>query len=337
MSGGAGKGDIASFATDVAGGKGSRRLGLAAQAPRLRRRPRQALRLREHRRLGLPRHPDRQPAGQRDRRRPRRRPRSIGGGGPDTIDGGQGSDGCKGAKGRHRLLRQGKGAERRPPTSSSTRRRAAAPACRSSAAAVATTSSSPSTRPPRPSASPRAKALAIGPGCIAPPSSRHARSPARADGPGRWLMADLGPGNDSAAGRRLAGRGRQRPPRRRPRQRHDQRRPRGRPDRGRPRRRQALRRRRRRRPGRRPARPDLPLRRRQRRPAGGRRRLRRRRDRRRPRPRRRLLRRDPGPSRPADHLLPQARRLGRRDQGLRLGPPRPAPTRTWRAPSTGTS
>ena len=64
MSGGAGKGDIASFATAVAGGKGDRRLGLAGQAHRaLRRRPRQAVRLREHRRLGLPRHPDRQQAG----------------------------------------------------------------------------------------------------------------------------------------------------------------------------------------------------------------------------------------------------------------------------------
>ena len=37
---------------------------------------------------------------------------------------------------------------------------------------------------------------------------------------------------------------------------------------------------------------------------------------------------------PALHLLPQARRLDRRDQGLPQSPPLAAPTRTWRAPST---
>ncbi len=44
MTGGAGRGDIASFATDVAGGKGGGVWVSLRQAPRLRRRPRQALR-----------------------------------------------------------------------------------------------------------------------------------------------------------------------------------------------------------------------------------------------------------------------------------------------------
>ena len=212
---------------------------------------------------------------------------------------------------------------RPPPTSSSTRPPAAAAACRSSAAAAPTTSPSPST----PSA--RASAVTGGEGARGRPRLHAAgpaptRSSCAAGGPARWLMADLGPGNDSFRVEGSLAAVEQRPDRRRPRQRHHPRRPRGRPDRGRPRRRPPLRRRRLRRPDRQPARA---------RPtstaktngdllaagggcAGGE-------DRRRPGPRRRLLRRDPGPPRPALHLLPQAQGLDRRGQGLPPGPPRP--------------
>ena len=199
MSGGAGEGDIASFATDVGRAARAAASGSRCSAHKaLRRRPRQALRLREPRRLGLPRHPDRQPAG------------------ATSIDGGPGDDHARSAAAaptRSTAARAATAARapKAAPTScgkeappkalrlrrSSTRRPAAAPACRSSAAAAATSSSSPSTKRPRPSASPRRRALAIGPGCSHAPAARRPGRPARPNGPGRWLMADLGPGNDS--------------------------------------------------------------------------------------------------------------------------------------------
>ena len=260
MAGGAGKGDIASFATDVGAGKGGGVWVSLADAQGPRRRPRQALPLREPRRLGLRRHPDRQQAGQRDRRRPRRRP-TCRRRRPRHAQRRPGHRRLQGRQGPHRLLRQGKAAESLGLRRSSTRPAAAAAACRSSAAAAPTTSPSPSTKPTETFgvSAPRR-------GSRSAPAARGRPAPDQvscaAGGPGALADGRPRPRQRQPHGRRLAAGGRQRPPRRRPRQRHDPRRPRGRPDRGRPRRRQALRRRRLRRPGRRPARPDLPLRRR---------------------------------------------------------------------------
>ena len=319
MSGGSGKGDIASFATAVAGGKGD---GVWVS-------------LRKHRAFGdghdkLFGFESIEGSAFRDTLIGNRQgnvidggpgdDHLIGGGGPDTLDRRPGQRRLQGSQGPHRLLRQGKGAESlrlRPARPGRRRRR---PACRSSAAAARTTSASPSTKPPRPSSVTAAKGLAIGPGCSRPPQVAN-QVTCPAVGPGRWLMADLGPGNDKlriegsmlAVGSvRLAGG-------------YGNDVIHGGPeddliesgpgsDRlyggagadglvG------GL-------PG-----PDLPLRRSQRRPAGGRRRLRRRRPGRRPRSRRRLLRRDPGAPRPALHLLPSPRGLDRRDQGLSPSPP----------------
>ena len=219
MSGGAGKGDIASFATDVGGGKtASRGLGLAGQAPGLRRRPRQAVRLREPRRLGLPRHADRQQGRQRDRRRPRRR-QAVRRRRPRHARRRPGQRRLQGGQGADDLLRQGKAAARlrlRPARPDAGRRRrprrsSAAPARDHFVVAFdeASETFEVSAR----------KGLAIGAGC-ARPGGAPDRVACPADGPGRWLMADLGPGNDSLEVERLAAGGRQRPPRRQLRQRH---------------------------------------------------------------------------------------------------------------------
>ena len=197
MDGGAGKGDIASFATDVAGGKGGGVWVSLRQAPRPRRRPRQALPLREPRRLGLPRHPDRQQAGATSIDGGPGDDTIRGGGGHDTLDGGQGSDGCKGAKGR--TVSCGK---EKPPKASAYVQLDPTPGGGGGLQIVGgggrdhfVVAFDEATETFGVTA---AKALAIGPGCTAPPSApKQVTCPA--GGPARWLMADLGPGNDSLA------------------------------------------------------------------------------------------------------------------------------------------
>ena len=262
----------------------------------------------------------------------------IGGGGRDTLDGGQGTDGCSGAKGRTDLLRQGSAAEGIAPTSSSTRRAGGGGGLQIVGGAgpddfvVAFDEASRDLRRHA-----RRRRSRPGPAARTRAGVERTQVTCPADGPARWLMADLGPGNDSLAVKGSLVDGRQRPRQRRRRQRHDPRRPRGRPAPVRPRRRPPLRRRRRRRPGRRPARPDLPLRRRRGDLlaagggcAGG------------------ALVGGPGrddasfaetqaPPRPADRLLPAARRLDRRDPAAATTSTSRRPTRTWRAPSTTTS
>ncbi|HEU4393637.1 MAG TPA: hypothetical protein VFR04_08390 [Solirubrobacterales bacterium] len=201
MSGGAGGGDIASFATDVASSNGA---GVWAS-------------LGKHRAygdghdklfgfeglegsafrdtlIGGPQGDDIDGGPGDDR--------LTGAGGPDTLDGGQGSDGCKGPKGG--LISCGK--EKAPNGSAyvGLDRRVAGGAgvqivggagrddIRVSFDEVSSTFNVTA-----------AGALAAGPGCIHPPQpagSAPVRASTRvsclAEGPGLWLMADLGPGAD---------------------------------------------------------------------------------------------------------------------------------------------
>jgi Ca2+-binding RTX toxin-like protein len=194
MSGGAGKGDIASFATARAGGKGS---GVWVS-------------LKAHKAFGdghdklfafegLEGSPFRDTligspqanvivGGPGD-------DQLMGGGGLDTLDGGQGSDGCEGAKGRTRSC--GKEA---PPKGSAYVELNATPGGGAGlqiiggagrdqfVVAYDETSETFSVT--------AKKGLAIGTGCLhAPGNAATVSCPAH--GPGRWLMADLGPGNDS--------------------------------------------------------------------------------------------------------------------------------------------
>jgi Ca2+-binding RTX toxin-like protein len=193
MAGGAGGGDIVSFATDVAGGKGA---GVWAS-------------LAKHRAVGdghdkIFGFESIEGSAFRDTLIGNKRSNKleggpgddqlIGGGGPDTIDGGQGVDGCKGAKGG--TVSCGK---ERPPKASAYIQLDPAPgggagleivggggrdefivAFDEAAEAFAVTA---------------ADGLAIGPGCSRPPGVANQVS-CLTRGPGRWLMADLGPGND---------------------------------------------------------------------------------------------------------------------------------------------
>ena len=96
MDGGPGEGDIASFATAVAGGKGAAASG--SRSPRTRRCGDGHDRLFRFEAIEGSAFDDTligDTGRQRDRRRPRQRP-IIGGGGRDTLDGGQGNDRCKG-------------------------------------------------------------------------------------------------------------------------------------------------------------------------------------------------------------------------------------------------
>jgi len=118
----------------------------------------------------------------------------TGGGGPDTLNGGQGSDGCKGAKGG--TVSCGK---EKPPAGSAyveLDRRASGGAGLQivggsggdnftvSFEEISNTFTVTATKP-----------LAAGSGCIYPPHVvKQVSCPA--EGPGLWLMADLGPGND---------------------------------------------------------------------------------------------------------------------------------------------
>jgi Ca2+-binding RTX toxin-like protein len=194
MSGGAGSGDIASFATKVAGGKGS---GVWAS-------------LAAHRALGdghdkLFGFESLEGSAFRDTLIGNRRAnvifggpgddRILGGGGSDAIDGGQGEDRCSGARGRTTSC-----GRERPPLGSAYVQ--LDPAVGGGGGlqivggagddhfAVAWDEASQafgvSARRP----------LAAGLGCSHPGGvKKRVRCPAEGDG--RWLMADLGPGNDS--------------------------------------------------------------------------------------------------------------------------------------------
>jgi Ca2+-binding RTX toxin-like protein len=194
MSGGAGRGDIASFATARAGGKGS---GVWASLAR-------------HKAFGdghdklfgfesLEGSPFRDtligsPQGNAIDGGPGD-DQLIGGGGVDRLDGGQGSDGCVGAKGRSASC--GKEA---PPNASAYIELNTTPGGGAGLQVIggsgrdqfvvafddATQAFSVTAR----------KGIAIGPGCShAAGSAGTVFCPAK--GPGRWLVADLGPGNDS--------------------------------------------------------------------------------------------------------------------------------------------
>ncbi|HEV7482555.1 MAG TPA: calcium-binding protein [Solirubrobacterales bacterium] len=193
MSGGAGKGDIASFATDVASANGA---GVWAS-------------LAKHRAYGdghdkLFGFESIEGSAFRDTLFGNGQGNVIdggpgddhltGGGGPDTLNGGQGSDGCKGAKGA--TISCGK---EKPPKGSAyveLDRRASGGAGLQivggsgsdnftvSFEEISNTFTVTATKP-----------LAAGAGCIYPPHVVKQIS-CPAEGPGLWLMADLGPGND---------------------------------------------------------------------------------------------------------------------------------------------
>ncbi len=199
MSGGPGKHDIASFATAVAGGKGT---GIWAS-------------LRKHVARGdghdrLYEFEDLEGSAFRDTLIGDGSPNVIkggpgddhlvGGGGADTLEGGQGSDGCQGAKGR--TVSCGKEA---PPQGSAYVQVDEAPNGGGGVQIVGgagpdhfTVSFTEATETLTVTAKAR---LAAGPGCIHPldvaPSFAPRRVECPLDGPARWLMADLGPGNDS--------------------------------------------------------------------------------------------------------------------------------------------
>jgi Ca2+-binding RTX toxin-like protein len=201
MSGGAGKGDIASFATDVASANGA---GVWAS-------------LAKHRAYGdghdkLFGFESLEGSAFRDTLIGNGQGNVIdggpgddhlsGAGGPDTLQGGQGSDGCKGAKGG--TVSCGK---EKPPGGSAyveLDRRASGGAglqivggagpdnLRVAFDEVSNTFGVTAAGP-----------LAAGPGCIFPPAGESVRVKRNttvscpAGGPGLWLMADLGPGDDS--------------------------------------------------------------------------------------------------------------------------------------------
>ena len=193
MKGGAGGGDIASFATDVAGGKGA---GVWAS-------------LVKHRAFGdghdkLFGFESIEGSAFRDTLIGNKRANTIdggpgddqlvGGGGGDRIEGGQGVDGCKGAKGN--TVSCGK---ERPPKGSAYVQLDPAPGGGAGLEIVGGAGGDQFTvafdEATETFAVTAAGGLAIGPGCSRPPGVANQVS-CPAAGPGRWLMADLGPGND---------------------------------------------------------------------------------------------------------------------------------------------
>jgi Ca2+-binding RTX toxin-like protein len=194
MSGGAGKADLASFATAIAGGRGS---GVWAS-------------LRTHRAFGdghdkLFEFEGLEGSAFRDTLIGSRQSNLIeggagddhlvGGGGQDSLDGGQGDDACKGAKGRTASC----GKEAAPKGSAYVQldRRAAGGAglqlLGGAGADHFDVSFDEAGEVFEVSAR---KPLALGPGCLHPPHQAKLATCA-SEGPARWLMADLGPGNDS--------------------------------------------------------------------------------------------------------------------------------------------
>jgi len=201
MSGGPGKHDIASFATAVAGGKGT---GIWAS-------------LRAHVARGdghdkLYEFEDLEGSAFRDTLIGDGGPNVIkggpgddhliGGGGHDTLDGGQGSDGCEGAPGRTVSC----GAEA-PPRGSAYVQVDEAPNGGGGVQIVGGAGRDDlavSFEEASQTLSVTAKArLAAGPGCIHPTDVAPSFAPRRVEcplaGPARWLMADLGPGDDRFA------------------------------------------------------------------------------------------------------------------------------------------
>jgi Ca2+-binding RTX toxin-like protein len=193
MSGGAGKGDIASFATAVAGGKGD---GVWAS-------------LTAHRARGdghdkLFGFESIEGSAFRDTLIGNKQGNVInggpgddhlvGGGGPDTLDGGQGSDGCKGAPGR--TISCGK---EKPPKASAYVQLDPTPGGGAGLQIVG--GGGPDhfivsyDEASGTFGITAAKGLATGPGCTRPPHVADQVS-CPTGGAGRWLMADLGPGND---------------------------------------------------------------------------------------------------------------------------------------------
>lgn len=192
MSGGAGRGDIASFATARAGGKGS---GVWVS-------------LRKHKAFGdghdkLFAFESLEGSAFRDTLigSPQANvidggpgdDHLVGGGGRDTLNGEQGSDGCEGAKGRTSSC--GKEA---PPKASAYIQTNPTPGGGAGLQIVGgggrdqfVVAYDEGNETFSVTAQ---KGVAIGPGCSRA-SSGTISCPA--DGPGRWLMADLGPGNDS--------------------------------------------------------------------------------------------------------------------------------------------
>lgn len=195
MSGGAGKGDVASFATARAGGKGS---GVWAS-------------LKAHKAFGdghdkLFGFESLEGSAFRDTLigNPQANvinggpgdDHLVGGGGADTLDGGQGSDSCKGAKGHTTSC----GKEAPPKGTAYVQLDTTAPGGGAGLQIVGgagpdhlfvafdETSNTFGV-------SGRAR-LAAGPGCSHPPKAPDQLT-CPANGPGRWMMADLGPGNDS--------------------------------------------------------------------------------------------------------------------------------------------
>ena len=195
MSGGAGKGDIASFATDVGGGKKGD-VGVWAS-------------LAKHRAYGdghdkLFGFESIEGSAFRDTLIGSKQGNVIdggpgndhlvGGGGPDTLVGGQGSDGCEGAKGH--TVSCGK---EKAPKASAYVQLDPTPGGGAGLEIVGGSGhdefSVAFDEATETFAVTAAKPLAIGPGCNRPPKVTTQVS-CPAGGPGRWLMADLGPGND---------------------------------------------------------------------------------------------------------------------------------------------
>jgi Ca2+-binding RTX toxin-like protein len=194
MSGGSGKGDIASFATARAGGKGS---GVWVS-------------LKAHKAFGdghdkLFEFESIEGSAFRDTLIGDKQGNAIdggpgndqliGGGGPDTLDGGQGSDGCKGAKGHtvscgKEAAPKGSAYVELDPTEGGGAGLQVIGGAGSDHFVVAFDEATQSF------AVTAKAALATGPGCTHP-SGVASSVTCAADGPGRWLMADLGPGNDS--------------------------------------------------------------------------------------------------------------------------------------------
>ncbi len=118
----------------------------------------------------------------------------LGGGGHDTLDGGQGVDGCRGAKGR--TVSCGPEA---PPRGGAYVQLDAAPAGGAGVQVVGGAGPDDVTVSFDEAAATLHVAtkarLAVGPGC-AHPEGRPTEAACALDGPGRWLMVDLGPGAD---------------------------------------------------------------------------------------------------------------------------------------------
>jgi Ca2+-binding RTX toxin-like protein len=194
MSGGAGKGDIASFATARAGGKGS---GVWAS-------------LKRHRAYGdghdkLFGFESLEGSAFRDTLIGSKAPNAIdggpgddhlsGGGGRDTLDGGQGRDGCEGAKGRTSSC--GKEAAPKGTAYVELNPTAGGGAGLQIVGGAARDRLYVAFDEPSQTFTVAAKgALATGPGCVYAEHTRLSVS-CPANGPGRWLLGDLGPGNDS--------------------------------------------------------------------------------------------------------------------------------------------